>query len=317
MKTSRTLGDAAAPQAPKPAPGWRDRLLLQEDLNFLLTNRIPRIAATRLMGRISRIRSRWFTRLAIGVWRLFTELDLSEAVPQRYESLQQCFTRALRPGLRPVDARAEVLTSPCDAIVGACGPVTAGQVWQAKGFPYAAASLFGAEERARPFEGGRFVTLRLTSSMYHRFHAPHDARIEHVSYLSGDVWNVNPIALKRVERLFCRNERAVIRMRLAAGPTIALVPVAAVLVASIRLHALDVLLHLRWPGPTDMPCDAAVKKGDELGWFEHGSTIIVFAPPGFELAEGIGPGRRLRMGEPLMTLPAERPAQGALSSKQH
>ena len=114
---------------------------------------------------------------------------------------------------------------------------------------------------------------------------------------------MNPIALKRVERLFCRNERALIRMKLDAGPTIALVPVAAVLVASIRLHALNVLLHLRWPGPTEMPCDTHVKKGEEMGWFEHGSTIIVFAPPGFELAEDIEPGRRVRMGEALMHLP--------------
>ena len=310
MKTSRTLQDSAPSNASTststavPAPrSWRDRLLLQEDLNFLLTNRIPRIAATRLMGRVSRIQSPWFTRLAIGVWRLFTDLDLSEAVPQRYTSLQQCFTRPLRPGLRPVDPRPDILTSPCDAIVGACGPVVAGQVWQAKGFPYAAAELFGRAERAAPFEGGRFVTLRLTSSMYHRFHAPHHARIDHVSYLSGDVWNVNPIALKRVQRLFCRNERAVIRMTLDAGPVIALVPVAAVLVASIRLHALDVLMHLRWPGPHEMPCDAPVAKGEELGWFEHGSTIIVFVPAGFELAEGIVPGKTLRMGEPLMVLP--------------
>lgn len=304
MKTSRTLQDSERKDTAVPAArSWRDRLLLQEDLNFLLTNRIPRIAATRLMGRISRIHSPWFTRLAIGIWRLFTDLDLGEAVPQRYDSLQQCFTRALRPGLRPVDPRPDVLTSPCDAIVGACGPVVAGQVWQAKGFPYAAAELFGQAERARPFEGGRFVTLRLTSSMYHRFHAPHDARIDHVSYLSGDVWNVNPIALKRVQRLFCRNERAVIRMTLDAGPAIALVPVAAVLVASIRLHALDVLMHLRWPGLHEMPCEASVAKGEELGWFEHGSTIIVFAPGGFELADGIAPGKTLRMGEPLMLLP--------------
>jgi phosphatidylserine decarboxylase len=303
MKTSRTLGDTSLSDVMPAKPRWRDRLLLNEDLNFLLTNRIPRIALTRLMGHVSRIRSPGFTRLAIGVWRLFTELDLSEAVPQGYESLQQVFTRALRPGLRPLDARDDMLTSPCDGIVGACGPVVEGQVWQAKGFPYAAGELFGEADRAAPFEGGRFITLRLTSSMYHRFHAPHDSTIEHVSYLSGDAWNVNPIALKRVERLFCRNERALIRMKLDAGPTIALVPVAAVLVASIRLHALNVLLHLRWPGPTEMPCDTHVKKGEELGWFEHGSTIIVFAPPGFELVEGIEPGRRVRMGEALMHLP--------------
>ena len=124
--------------------------------------------------------------------------------------------------------------------------------------------------------------------------------MDHVSYISGDTWNVNPIALKRVERLFCRNERAVIQLRLADGTPMALVPVAAILVASIRLHFLDVLLHLRWPGPNEMPCNAAVVKGQELGWFEHGSTLIVFVPPGFALAPGIETGQRISQGQALL-----------------
>jgi phosphatidylserine decarboxylase len=82
------------------------------------------------------------------------------------------------------------------------------------------------------------------------------------------------------------------------------VPVAAILVASIRLHFLDVLLHLRWRGPNEMPCDAPLVKGQEMGWFEHGSTIIVFAPPGFTLCEGVATGVRLRMGQALMCLPS-------------
>ncbi len=281
----------------------RDRLLLQEDLNFLLTNRIPRIAITRFMGWFSKIRRPWVCKASIAVWRLFTELDLSEAKATHFASLHDCFTRELKPGARPLDMAPEVLASPCDAIVGACGRVEAGMVLQAKASPYRMADLFGAAARAAPFEGGSYATLRLTSSMYHRFHAPHDGRIEHVSYLGGDTWNVNPIALKRVRALFCRNERAVIRMRLHDGTPLALVPVAAVLVASIRLHFLDVLLHLRWPGPNELPCDHAVTKGQELGWFEHGSTIIIFAPPGVQLAPGIESGQRLRMGQALMTLP--------------
>jgi phosphatidylserine decarboxylase len=231
---------------------------------------------------------------------LFTELDLSEAKKARFESLHDVFTRELKPGARAVDARPEVLTSPCDAIVGACGTVRHGMVLQAKGFPYRTQDLFGTHGELAPFEGGTYVTLRLTSSMYHRFHAPADGRVEHVRYLSGDTWNVNPIALRRVQRLFCRNERAVIRMRLSDGRPMALVPVAAILVASIRLHCLDVLLHLRWPGPNEMPCDAAVRKGQELGWFEHGSTIIVFAPPGLVLAPGLSNGHAIRMGQALM-----------------
>ena len=292
---------------------WRDRLLLQEDLNFLLTNRIPRQAVTRFMGWFSQIRQPWVCRASIAVWRAFTELDLSDAKKQRFDSLHDCFTRELKPGARTVDVAPDVLASPCDGIVGASGVVEQDLLLQAKGFPYRMADLFGRAERARPFEGGTYVTLRLTSSMYHRFHAPHDATVEHVSYISGDTWNVNPIALKRVERLFCRNERAVIRLRLADGTPLALVPVAAILVASIRLHCLNVLLHLRWGGPTEMPCQAQVVKGQELGWFEHGSTIIVFAPPGCALAPGIEAGQTIRMGQALMTLPAAFAGSGSRS----
>lgn len=282
---------------------WRDRWLLQEDLNFLLTNRIPRHAMTVFVGWLSRIRSPALARVLIAVWRIFSDLDLSESPPQRYRSLRECFTRPLKPGMRPIDPRPDVVASPCDAIVGAHGRVVAGQVFQAKGFPYRVENLFGDAASGAAWEGGSFVTLRLTSSMYHRFHAPHDGRLTRVRYLSGDTWNVNPIALRRVQRLFCRNERAVLDITLDQGTRIALVPVAAILVASIRLHALDVTLHLRWKGPDVWDCDHRFRKGDELGWFEHGSTIIVFAPPGMRLAEGLVEGQTIRCGEPLMRLP--------------
>jgi phosphatidylserine decarboxylase len=280
------------------------RLLQQEDLNFLLTNRVPRIALTRVMGWFSRLRNPLLARASIAVWRLFTDLDLSDAREQRFASLHDCFTRALRDGARPYDELPGVMASPCDAIVGACGTVEGTRVFQAKGFPYSIGELFGPTQDTTPFRDGLFVTLRLTSAMYHRFHAPHDATLEHVTYLSGDTWNVNPIALQRVERLFCRNERAVLRLRLAeGGHPVALVPVAAILVASLRLHCIDVRLHLRYRGPNEMKVDAAAAKGDELGWFEHGSTIIVFAPRGFALADGIVPDARIRAGRALMLLP--------------
>ncbi|MEK8032708.1 archaetidylserine decarboxylase [Ideonella sp. DXS29W] len=279
------------------------RLVQQEDLNFLLTNRVPRIALTRFMGWFSQIRHPWLCRLSIAVWRQFTDLDLSEAREQRFESLHDCFTRQLKEGARPVDGDPAVLASPCDAIVGACGPVAGTTVFQAKGYPYELRELFGPSQDTRTFENGQYVTLRLTSAMYHRFHAPADGEVQHVTYLSGDTWNVNPIALKRVEKLFCRNERAVLRLRLDSGQPIALVPVAAILVASLRLHFVNLLLHLRYRGPNEIACRARCLKGDELGWFQHGSTIIVFTPPGFSLAEGIQTGARIRMGQALMRLP--------------
>ena len=144
--------------------------------------------------------------------------------------------------------------------------------------------------------------------MYHRFHAPHDCQVQHVTHHAGDTWNVNPIALKRVEKLFCKNERAVVHTRLvvdgqASGHPIALVPVAAILVASLRLHWLDTLLGVDYRGPDELPCDARFAKGQEMGWFQHGSTIIVFAPRGFELAAGVTVGAAMRMGQALMRLP--------------
>ncbi len=281
-------------------PSLKQRLLMQEDLNFLLTNRVPRIALTHAMGWFSKLQSPMLARAAIAVWRWFTPLDLSEAEHTRFNSLHDCFTRRLKPGARPFDAREDVVCSPSDGIVGAWGRIDGTRVLQAKGFPYTLQDLLGSEELAQRYANGSYVTLRLTSAMYHRFHAPADLTVDRVTYISGDTWNVNPIALKRVEKLFCKNERAVIEARLTRGNTpVALVPVAAILVASIRLHFINVLLHLRYRGPNVMPCQAAAKKGDELGWFEHGSTIIMLVPSGFVLAHGLDTGSQVRAGVPL------------------
>ena len=279
------------------------RLGQQEDLNFLLTNRIPRRLSTQLMGWLSRIEQPLVCRGGIALWRLFTDLDLSEAKKTRFKSVHDCFTRELKEGARPIDPDPRCLVSPCDALVGACGTVTEGSVLQAKGYPYPLLDLLGDEKLVRYYQGGQYATLRLTSSMYHRFHAPADCRVEQVNYISGDTWNVNPIALKRVERLFCKNERAVIRCRLPeSGALITLVPVAAILVASMRLKFLDVLLHLRYRGPNVIPCDVGLRRGEEMGWFEHGSTIIVFAPRGARLSEELSEGTRVRMGQPLIRI---------------
>ncbi|HEY4211889.1 MAG TPA: archaetidylserine decarboxylase [Steroidobacteraceae bacterium] len=279
------------------------RITQQEDLNFLLTNRLPRKWLTQFMGWISQLEHPWLTHAGIALWRQFTELDLSESKTSRFRSLHDCFTRELKAGARQVDPDPTVLVSPCDAIVGAMGRVESGSVLQAKGFPYTLLDLLADPDLVRTYLSGSYVTLRLTSGMYHRFHAPHDCRVEGVTYISGDTWNVNPIALKRVENLFCKNERAVIRCRLGpSGHLITLVPVAAILVASIRLHFANVLLHLKYRGPNKIPCDAALTKGEEMGWFQHGSTIIAFAPEGVNLAEHLRTGSRIRMGEALLSL---------------
>jgi phosphatidylserine decarboxylase len=275
-----------------------------EDVNFLLTNRIPRRLATSFFGWFSQLEHPVVRDLSIGVWRLFADLDLTDAREQRFRSLHDCFIRRLKDGARPIDPDPDLLVSPCDAIVGASGRVEGGQVLQIKGFPYQLRDLLGDDAHADAFHNGCYVTLRLTSAMYHRFHAPHDCAVESVTYISGDTWNVNPIALKRVERLFCKNERAAIRARLSrTGHRITLVPVAAILVASIRLKFLGPCTDARRGGPRTIQLDVSLTKGEEMGWFQHGSTIIVFAPDGFTLAGSVRQGSRIRAGEPLMRLP--------------
>jgi phosphatidylserine decarboxylase len=280
------------------------RVFAQEDLNFLLTNRIPRRLLTQFMGSFSRIEQPLVRDLSIAIWRLFADLDLSEAKKTQYRSMHDCFTRELKDGARPIDRDPNLLVSPCDAIIGASGAITGTELIQAKGFPYSLTDLLGDDGLVALYRNGRYVTLRLTSSMYHRFHAPCDLRVEQVTYISGDTWNVNPIALKRIEKLFCKNERALVRTRIeSTGHVVTLVPVAAILVASIRLHFLDTVLDLKHRGPNVFACDASFRKGEEMGYFQHGSTIIVFAPEGFALCDGVREGALIRMGQRLMRLP--------------
>jgi phosphatidylserine decarboxylase len=137
--------------------------------------------------------------------------------------------------------------------------------------------------------------------MYHRFHAPFDGTLRQIIYVSGDTWNVNPIALRRIEQLFCKNERAVLELDSSNTPGgICLVAVAAILVASIKLHALDDALDMSYQGPNVHRCQEQYQKGQEMGYFQHGSTILMFASAGHTLHPGISTGSRINMGQALL-----------------
>jgi phosphatidylserine decarboxylase len=163
-----------------------------------------------------------------------------------------------------------------------------------------------------------FITLRLKSSMYHRFHAPLDCELKRVNYISGDTWNVNPVALRRIEKLYCKNERAVLDLQLQREDSgICLVAVAAILVASIKLHCLDEALDMHYPGSPLVNCDMAYRKGDEMGFFQHGSTIILFATGDHDFCDGIETGNRVRMGQALLSVIDESRAELPTQPQQH
>jgi phosphatidylserine decarboxylase len=241
--------------------------------------------------------------LSIATWRLFCDVDLSDARKSSFASMRDCFTRELKEGARPIDADASALVSPCDAIVGAAGTVADDVLLQVKGSPYSLDELLCDPALASLYRNGRYATLRLTAGMYHRFHAPHDCRVTQVTHIAGDAWNVNPSALKRVDKLYCRNERAVLRLDLGGGQIVTLVAIAAILVADVRLRFLDIPVTDRERDWTAGPLDVRLAKGEEMGWFEQGSTIIALAPDCFSLCDKIQPGHRIRMGEPLLLRP--------------
>lgn len=274
------------------------RIQLQESANFMLTNRIPRLFCSWLMGKISKIQSPWFAQPALWLWQRFTDLNLQEAQKQQFNSIHDCFTRTLKPGARPIDSSA-LGTSPCDGILGAHGIVENGKLLQVKGFAYGVDELLVNPELTLKFQGYRYVTIRITASMYHRMHSLLDGVINQVDYIHGDTWNVNPVALKRVEKLFCKNERAVLSGHTLQGEPFAIVPVAAILVAGIRLHCTGQVFNQNYTGPQCVKTHAPIRKGEELGWFEHGSTIVLFVPPSWKLVPGMEEGSQLRMGQAL------------------
>ncbi len=284
------------------------KLSLAERLNFLVTNRLPRRWLTLFVGRFSKLENPLIARLSIALWQLFVDdLRLYEAKKSRFTSLHDCFVRELKDGARPLAADPDLLVSPCDAVVGEFGALDGLELLQAKGFPYELSELLGSVEDANAFRDAQFLTLRLKSSMYHRFHAPCDARLTHLRYISGDTWNVNPVALKAIERLFCRNERVVLPLERADGDRVVLVAVAAILVASLRLHGLPEPLNLEYRGANELGLTRRYAKGDEIGYFEHGSTIVLLAPRSLEFVESLASGRIVRMGEPLMKARAPQP----------
>jgi len=269
-------------------PAFVERALQDERVNFVITNRIPRRALTRFMGWFSEIEQPIVRTASIAAFATFAgDLRLHEAKKTSFRSLHDCFVRELKDGARPVDRSPSVLVSPSDGIVGASGTIDGGELLQAKGSTYSLEELLEDRAAAARYHGGSYVTLRLTANMYHRFHAPADCRVEGTHRVAGDLWNVNPPAVRRVPRLYCRNERVVIHTRLAgSGHSVALVAVGAILVGSVQLA----------------PLDRPFARGDEMGYFRHGSTIIVIAGAGLSLDDRVRAGAVIRMGEALLQL---------------
>ncbi|MCH2158565.1 MAG: archaetidylserine decarboxylase [Oleiphilaceae bacterium] len=275
---------------------------LIETLNFWLTNYIPRAASTRLMRRLSKIENPLFVKVTLKLWQFASDdMRLHEANQQHFKSLHECFTRTLRPETRPFPEDKTLITSPCDAVIGAHGKLKNLELLQIKGMPYSLNELTQGVIDLPPYRDGHYITLRLKSSMYHHMHAPIDCDTSSIHYISGDTWNVNPPTLRRIEKLFCKNERAVIELTPEdTHARIALVPIAAILVSSMRFSHLDFPLALQCKGANNIPFERHFTRGERLGNFEHGSTIVMLTSKHFTFMPDMEEGQIIRMGQALM-----------------
>ena len=262
-----------------------------------LSRMAGRVAGWRLPGPLQRAEIRLFGAL-VGV-----DWDEVRDPIESFPTLQDFFTRALKPGVRPIDPAPEAVVSPCDGFWGAAGRVEAGTLLQMKGRPYALAALLGDAGEAQAFEGGAFATLYLSPRDYHCFHMPCAARPVQARYLPGALFPVNAIGVEGVDGLFAENERIAATFALPGGGSLCLVAVGATLVGKVHVDFDDLTTRAGGRPALRRYANAPLlEKGARWGRFEFGSTLVLLATPDALTLEPEEPGRVLRLGRRIGTL---------------
>lgn len=252
-------------------------------------------ARARVPGPLRKPAYRAFAR-ATGADLAEAELDL-----QHYDSLGDLFARKLRPGARPIDSDPAAVIAPCDGVIAATGEATGGRLIQAKGLYYRLEDLVVDQGWSQRLIGGAYATIYLSPRDYHRVHAPLDARVVAYDYVPGALWPVNPRVSARRRELLARNERVVIWLDAPSIGIVALVMVGAVGVGNIRLAHAE---RVGYRGKLErVTLDEPVRRGDELGAFHLGSTVVMMFPPGSVSLSG-ATGNVTRFGQRIGSLGA-------------
>lgn len=267
---------------------------------------LPQRLLSRLVGLVAESRIGFVRAALIRTFLAHYPVDLAEAAQpaaDRYASFNDFFTRRLRAGARSFEADPRAALCPADGTVSQAGRIAGDTLVQAKGIDYSAAALLGGDSAlAAEFAGGDFATIYLAPHNYHRVHMPLAGTLRIARHVPGDLFSVNAATASGVPGLFARNERIACVFDTATGP-LAVVLVGALFVGSMSL-AWSGRIRCDGPrAPRDLPCRdplIALDRGAELGWFNMGSTVVVlFAPQGPALVDGVAAGRAVRVGEPL------------------
>jgi len=249
---------------------------------------LPHHPLSRLLSRLTHARAARVKDFLIRGFSRLYHINLEEAAnqdPVHYEHFNAFFTRALKPGVRPVADGEGVVVSPVDGTVSQRGAIENGRIFQAKGRAYTTRQLLGGDERlAELFEDGEFATIYLSPTDYHRIHMPLDGTLQEMVHVPGRLFSVSPATTRVIPGLFARNERVVTIFETEAGP-MAMVLVGAIFVASIETVWGGVItppagMKLRsWDyRGSDQP--TVLAKGEEMGRFNMGSTVILLFPKG-------------------------------------
>ena len=259
------------------------------------------------MGRLARVGvPKRVLRMAVSAYCKAYDVDLADyEVPKAgFDTFDAFFTRTLKPGLRPMDPEPDALVSPADGRVEDAGMIEVGSTLRVKGHTYSVGELLADRWAGSLYAGGQFAVIYLSPRDYHRVHAPVDGRVRTVRHVPGTLFPVNEIGVRYVPRLFARNERVVIEQATPRHGPITTVMVGAIGVGRISVAFDDALItnsgHAYGESIYAAHDAPELRRGDELGTFHLGSTVIVFTGPGSGLGLVKRPGQRIRMGEALL-----------------
>lgn len=232
--------------------------------------------------------------------------DAAESEIDYYQTFNEFFTRALKDDIRPVAAGDNTLACPCDGTVSQAGAIRAGAILQAKGRGYSVLELLGGDkDMAAQFADGRFATIYLSPRDYHRLHMPLDANLIKMIHVPGRLFSVAEWTVEEIPRLFARNERLVCYFETSAGPMVM------VLVGAINVSAIETV----WSGQVIPPrgkkisefdyshTRKEISKGDEMGRFNMGSTVILLTGDNVEWLPNISAGQPVKMGQQIGHFP--------------
>ncbi|HCM48271.1 MAG TPA: phosphatidylserine decarboxylase [Colwellia sp.] len=274
---------------------------------------MPKHAISRLVGKLAEAKMGWLTTKLIKLFIDSYGINMSEAKLKKasdFDTFNNFFTRELEEGARTIHVDDNTICYPVDGAISQQGDIIDGQLIQAKGFNYSLSSLLGGDEKtAAPFQGGKFSCIYLAPKDYHRIHMPMAATLREMIYIPGELFSVNPLTAENVPDLFARNERVVAIFDTKMGE-LAMVLVGATIVASIETTWAGTITPpagkdiFRWQYPEGGSDAITFNKGDEMGRFKLGSTVVsTFAPKMIsEFAEDAGPGTVTRLGELYATL---------------